>query len=105
MFPLMARADFILQAVTQSNHADAVSKILKLDPITWVLVSVAYMREEGLAAVEDAIRRVADRSIFFVGIRNDLTSVQAVKRLLKLKVQLYAVDTATRRTIYHPKLY
>jgi len=101
----MARAEFILQAVTQSNHAEAVKEILKLDPITWVLVSVAYMREEGLAAVEDAIRQAADRTIFFVGIRNDLTSVQAVERLLKLKVQLYAVDTATRRTIYHPKLY
>ena len=104
-FAVMARASFILQAVTPANHANELIEMLKLAPTTWMLASVAYMREEGLAAVEAAIRPLADRALIFVGIRNDLTSVQAVTRLLGLSVQLYAVDTATRRTIYHPKLY
>jgi HKD family nuclease len=70
-----------------------------------VLASVAYLREDGLAAVESSIKPAAEHTIVFAGIRNDLTSIQAVKRLLALNVQLYAVDTATRRSIYHPKLY
>jgi HKD family nuclease len=101
----MAKPYFILQAVTDANHAGALNDLLTLDPITWVLVSVAYLREEGLAAVEEALRPVVDRATTFVGIRNDLTSIQAVKRLLSLNVELYAVDTATKQSIYHPKLY
>jgi len=41
----------------------------------------------------------------FVGIRNDITSVQAVKALLGLGVRVYAVDTGTRSVIFHPKLF
>ena len=39
------------------------------------------------------------------GIRNDITSVQAVKSLLGLGVRVYAVDTGTRSVIFHPKLF
>ena len=70
-----------------------------------MLVSVAFVREPGLDAVEAAIKPVAHKARFFIGIRNDITSVQAVKRLLKMKVQLYAVDTGSRNVLYHPKLY
>jgi hypothetical protein len=63
------------------------------------------VREAGLAAIEEALKASAADIEVFVGIRNDLTSIQAVKRLLGLNVRLYAVDTATRQTIYHPKLY
>ena len=101
----MAKPSLIVQAVSDDNHAEEITDLLTLDPITWVLVSVAYLREDGWAAVEAAIRPVADRAIVFAGIRNDLTSIQAVKRLLGMNVQVYAVDTATRRSIYHPKLY
>jgi HKD family nuclease len=104
-FRVVAKPYFILQAVTDANHARALNDLLTLDPITWVLVSVAYLREEGLAAAEEALRPVVDRATAFVGIRNDLTSIQAVRRLLSLNVELYAVDTATKQSIYHPKLY
>jgi len=105
IFHFVAKPRFILQAVTPASHAAAVINLLELDPITWVLASVAYLREDGLAAIEASIRPIADRVTVFVGIRNDLTSIQAVKRFLALNVQLYAVDTATRQSIYHPKLY
>lgn len=102
----MAKPSFILQAVTPATHAKSVNDLFILDPIKWVLASVAYVREDGLAAMEESIRPVAASTIVFAGIRNDLTSIQAVKRLLLLEgIQLYAVDTATRQSIYHPKLY
>jgi hypothetical protein len=101
----VAKANLILQALSPANHAEAIIKLLGLDPVAWVLASVAYLREEGLAAVEDSIRPLADRTNVYVGIRNDLTSIQAIKRLLGLGVTVYAVDTATKQSIYHPKLY
>jgi HKD family nuclease len=101
----MAELDFILQAVTTANHAKALQALLTLPNPTEILVSVAFVREPGLDAVEAAIKPVAAKAKFFIGIRNDITSIQAVKRLLAMKVKLYAVDTGSRRIIFHPKLY
>jgi HKD family nuclease len=101
----MAELDFILQAVTISNHADAIRSLLALPKPTQILVSVAFVRELGLDAVEEAIKPHVAKTQFFVGIRNDITSIQAVKRLLALNIELYAVDTGSRNTIFHPKLY
>ena len=103
--PEMAELDFILQAVTTANHAEALRALLALPNPTEVLVSVAFVREPGLDAVEAAIKPIAARARFFVGIRNDITSIQAVKRLLAMKVKLYAVDTGSRSILFHPKLY
>ncbi|MFZ0052573.1 MAG: phospholipase D-like domain-containing protein, partial [Desulfobaccales bacterium] len=101
----MAELDFILQAVTTSNHAEAIRELLRLSKPTQVLISVAFVRESGLNAVEEAIKPLAAKVRFFVGIRNDITSIQAIKRLLAMKIELYAVDTGSRTTIFHPKLY
>lgn len=101
----MAELDFILQAVTTANHAKALKALLALRNPTEVLVSVAFVREPGLDAVEAAIKPLAPKARFFIGIRNDITSIQAVRRLLAMKVLLYAVDTGSRNVIFHPKLY
>ncbi len=101
----MAELDFILQAVTTANHAKALQALLALPNSSEVLVSVAFVREPGLDAVEAAIKPVATKAKFFIGIRNDITSIQAVKRLLAMKVKLYAVDTGSRNILFHPKLY
>ena len=101
----MAGAKFILQAVTKANHATLVQDVLSGGQISDVLLSVAFVREAGLAIIEQALAAVAKQTRVFVGIRNDITSIQAVKRLLKMKVQLYGVDTGSRHTIFHPKLY
>lgn len=101
----MAQIDFILQGVTNANHSKAIQTMLALPEPTQVLLSVAFVREGGLDAVEAAIMPLAAKSKFFIGIRNDITSIQAIKRLLAMKVELYAVDTGSRNTIFHPKLY
>jgi HKD family nuclease len=101
----MAELDFILQAVTTTTHARAIRAILRLPKPTQVLVSVAYVREPGLGPVEKAIKALAGRATFFVGIRNGITSIQAINRLLAMKAKVYAVDTASRSRIFHPKLY
>jgi len=101
----MAELDFILQAVTTANHAKAIQALLALPSPTEVLVSVAFVRESGLEAIEAAIKPIAAKARFFIGIRNDITSIQAVKRLLAMKVKLYAVDTGSRGILFHPKLY
>jgi HKD family nuclease len=101
----MADLDFILQAVTTANHAEAIRTLLELSKPTQIVVSVAFARTTGLEAIQESIKPLAEKTKFFVGIRNDITSIQAIKQLLALKLDLYAVDTGSRQVIFHPKLY
>lgn len=101
----MADLNFILQAVTTANHAESIRTLLALPKPTQIVVSVAFARTTGLAAIEASIKPLAAKTKFFVGIRNDITSIQAIKQLLALKLDLYAVDTGSRQVIFHPKLY
>jgi HKD family nuclease len=101
----MADLDFILQAVTTDNHAESIRTLLKLAKPTQIVVSVAFARTTGLEALRESIKPLAAKTKFFVGIRNDITSIQAIKQLLALKIDLYAVDTGSRKIIFHPKLY
>ena len=67
--------------------------------------SVAFVTESGVSAVAKELKSVAKASTFFVGIRNDITSVQALRRLLQIGVRVFAVDTASRIKIFHPKVF
>jgi HKD family nuclease len=101
----MARLELLLQSVTTRSHGDALEALIRHENSESILMSVAYVRESGVKAVEAALRDLADKTTMFVGIRNDITSVQAIKRLLSLGIKVYAVDTASRERIFHPKLY
>jgi hypothetical protein len=101
----MAELDFILQAITSSNHANAVRWLLRLQKTTQVLISVAFIQEDGIDALRKTIIPLATKVKFFVGIRNGITSVQAIRRLLAMHGEVYAVDTGSRSPIFHPKLY
>ena len=101
----MADLSFVLQAVTTANHAESIRTLLALRKPTQIVVSVAFARTTGLEAIHESIKRVAAKTKFFVGIRNEITSIQAIKKLLALKLDLYAVDTGSRKVIFHPKLY
>jgi HKD family nuclease len=101
----MAQLELILQAVTVATHATAISALMERISPDSVLISVGFVRESGVEALEAAIRPVAAHTKMFVGVRNDITSVQAIKRLLRLGVSIYAVDTGSREIIFHPKLY
>lgn len=101
----MAQLELIFQAVTPATHASAITTLLEHIEPDSVLMSVGFVKEAGVEALESALRPVAARTIVFVGIRNDITSVQAIKRLLHLGVRVHAVDTGSRETIFHPKLY
>jgi len=101
----MAKIDFLLQAVTPEFHARALKKLLSRPDLERFVASVAYVRLDGVNAVANELKSVAKFAKFFVGIRNDITSVQALRRLLELGVKIYAVDTASRSKIFHPKVF
>lgn len=94
-----------MQAFESGSHADALKKMLALPELERFVASVAFIREEGVNAIAEELEANSKVCAFFVGIRNDITSIQAVKCLLDLNVKVFAVDTASRSTLFHPKMY
>ncbi|MFD0727531.1 phospholipase D family protein [Lysobacter brunescens] len=70
-----------------------------------VIVSVAFVNLGGVELLEEKLQTHKEKTTAFIGIRNDITTVQGARRLLDLGVVLFTVDTGTRRVIYHPKIY
>lgn len=101
----MASLSFLLQAVTKTNHATSVSHLLANPNNKKALISVAFARTAGIDVVEASLIGLGKKAKVFVGIRNEITSKQALLQLLSYKVELYVVDTGSRHVIFHPKIY
>jgi hypothetical protein len=101
----MAKPAFILQGVTGRFHAEELRAVLSQDGCRRVIASIAFVRKDGVDSVAPQLGKVANISTFFIGIRNEITSIQAVRRLLELGIRVIAVDTASRSRIFHPKLF
>ena len=95
----------ILQGVTHDNHLEAIEEVVAVDEPQRIIISVAFANEAGVALVEDWIHGLNDRVCVIIGIRNGITSAQALRRCLSAECQLYVVDTGTRSVIFHPKIY
>lgn len=94
----------ILQGLTERTHAEALGQMFEAG-VDRAIVSVAFVSRDGVDHIEPLLAAHADRIIVFAGIRNEITSSQALKRLLEIGVSLFAVDTGSRSLLFHPKLY
>jgi len=101
----MGNKKFILQGFTPKSHRDAIAGLFKIDEIQRAIVSVAFVNSGGVKLLEAEFKKHSAKTTAFIGIRNDITSLQAAKRLLDLGVTLYVVDTGSRGVVYHPKIY
>lgn len=97
--------ELILQGLTKRTHSDVLAEMLSLKDVERVILSVAFVSESGVELIETLLKPLAKKTTVFAGIRNDITSAQALRRLLALGVSLYAVDTGSRLLLFHPKLY
>jgi HKD family nuclease len=101
----MSKKEFILQGFTLSTHKDAVAKLFEIQNIERVIFSVAFVNYSGVELLEQQLAKYNKKATAFIGIRNDITSTQGAKHLLKLGVRLFVVDTGSRSVLFHPKLY
>lgn len=100
----MAKAKFLLQAVTEHDHSSIIRNTLDKS-LDRLLISVAFARSQGAAIIKSALEKNKNKSLVFIGVRNDITSYQALEIILQTGATLYVVDTGSRTTIFHPKIY
>ncbi len=96
--------ELILQGLTERTHAKVLEEMFD-GIVERAIISVAFASEDGVDLIEAMLAPHADKITVFAGIRNEITSAQALKRLLAIRVSLYAVDTGSRTLLFHPKLY
>lgn len=102
----MAQVLPIFQPITAGHrHVNQVAELAREAWMTQFLISSAFANASGVAAIAGAVGPVAAQSRAFIGIRNGSTTAQGIAALLALGVRVYAVDTAVRGQIFHPKLY
>jgi HKD family nuclease len=98
-------AAFILQGLTPQNHVSAIAELTEVERIERILISVAFVSSAGVELVADHLRPHVTKTTVYAGVRNGITSAQAIKSLLELGVDLKTVDTGSAHLVFHPKLY
>lgn len=103
---IMAKINFLIQGLfTHPDHLDYIRLLLGLNPLDQCLISTAFVTADGVEAIKDLLYPIKDKVRIFIGVRNDITSKQAVKALLDIGINPICVDTATQAYLFHPKLY
>ena len=101
----MPNTKFLLQGVVCDNHLALLGGLLSLPEPQMIVLSTAFMTKAGLSILQDAIEPIAESTTVYAGIRNGITSAQALRLSMDLGCSTYTVDTGSRNVIFHPKVY
>jgi HKD family nuclease len=102
----MMLSNVLFQSLEPRNdHVSLLTHLLRSASLNRILMSVAFVRTSGLELIEDDLRRVRSITTLYAGIRNGVTSYQAIAGLIRMGLPVYAVDTSSPSVIFHPKLF
>ena len=102
----MSFSRFILQGLTASDdHIAGLEQVFSLSPLNRGIVATAFMNSTGANLLVKMIEWTADAVDVYVGIRNGVTSKQALETLMQNGIYPFVVDTASQAYIFHPKVY
>jgi len=93
----------VFQPLGSDFHSDVVGSMVGTSGLDGVILASAYVQQRGVELIALKLKANAAVTQCFVGIRNGVSTVQGVKRLLDLGVSVFAVDTGTTRRLFHPK--
>lgn len=102
----MANLDFVLQGLSEtSDHYASTHTVFSLPDVTSGIVASAFMNAAGASIISEMVEPLSDRIKVYVGVRNDVTTLQAIQTLVSHNIFPILVDTATQAFIFHPKVY
>lgn len=96
--------ELVLQGLTKRTHAKVLADMFAGEVVRGIL-SVAFVSANGVDHIEPLLTPHANKITVYAGIRNEITSAQALKRLIEIGLAVYVVDTGSRSLLFHPKLY
>lgn len=97
--------EIVFQGLTSRHHVDVFGDLCAVPDLQRLLISVAFATSNGVSLLEESLSPHVKKTIAWIGVRNDVTSIQGLSALLPLVGSLFIVDTAIRQRIFHPKVY
>lgn len=101
----MAKTRIILQGLTTDSHIADIHRVFDLPDLKVGIISAAYVSAGGVALLKDTLTKHGKAISLYAGIRNVITSREALVAAFHTGVNLYTVDTGTMKVTFHPKLY
>lgn len=102
----MPKTEILFQGIIDNNfHLDAIKRISELDNISELIFCVAFARSEGIDLIFEVIDIDVSKIKFFLGVRNGITSAQALHELVKKDVEINCIDTGSSGVLFHSKIY
>ncbi|KMP45835.1 hypothetical protein TU55_08915 [Bacillus cereus] len=100
----------ILQKMTQGisgewNYRKELNSMLSEEKYEKFTFATAFASENGVNLLEEALMKVGKKVTVYVGVRNGVTTYQALIKLLALGVKVFGVDTGSAAKIFHEKTY
>lgn len=100
----MADLKYIMQGFEEKvNFCDEIISLLADYKYKEVYILTAFINDAAVYNLETALKSTKTNPIFITGIRNGVTTVQALRRLFELNVQICTFDTARSDSIFHAK--
>lgn len=96
---------FAYQGASDVRHCDVISESFDLPMKSKVVAGVAFATESGASAFIEIADPLNVNTTVYLGIRNAITSYQAILLLFESGVNVFVVDTGTPAILFHPKFY
>ena len=78
----MANLDFILQGLSATNdHFSSTHNVFSLPSVTTGIVASAFLNAAGANIISEMVAPLAEHVKVFIGVRNDVTTLQAIQIL------------------------
>jgi HKD family nuclease len=74
----LAEIRFIYQGFKHDEHAISLNNLLLRNDIEQVIFNVAYVRTSGVFLLHEGLKKIKNKVSIYAGIRNGITSIQAV---------------------------
>ncbi|MBS8266418.1 hypothetical protein DYI25_18505 [Mesobacillus boroniphilus] len=100
----------ILQKFTQGisgewNYRKELVSLLSSKKYNNFTFASAFATESGVDLIEEFLKELGGKIEVFIGVRNGVTTYQAIAKLLTLGAKVYGIDTGSAAKIFHEKTY
>lgn len=101
----MADLKYIMQGFQEDiNFFDEIKEVLEKDDFTSVWILTAFINERAIYNLMPSIKKSKADISFIIGIRNNVSTYQALECLINTNVSVFVFDTARVESIFHAKV-
>lgn len=98
----MADFKYIMQGFQKDiNFFDEIKEVLETEDYTSIWILTAFVNERAICNLMPSIKKSKADISFIIGIRNNVSTYQALKCLINMKVSVFVFDTARIESIFH----